>query len=83
MQPESWGVQATRYPSSLKSAGMTIFDVPNTQRVFFGTNSTLRFNTKYQANGHQVAPLSVLAVMSLPSLRRGGFHVGLQRWHSG
>ena len=79
--PESWGVQATRYPSSLKSSAMTTVGVPNTQRVFFGTNSTLRFNTKNQANGRQVGPLqSVLAVMSLLSLPSLRCQLGLQCW---
>ena len=56
LRPESCGGQATRYPSSLISVVMTTVGVPNTQRVFFGMNSTLRFNTKNQANGRQVGP---------------------------
>ena len=60
---------------------MTIVGVPNTQRVLFVPNSTLRFNTKNQANGRQVGPLqSVLAVMSLLSLPSLRCQLGLQRW---
>ena len=77
LRPETWGGQATRYPSSLISSAMTIVGVPNTQRVLFGTNSTLRFNTNNQANGHQVG--SPCQLSPLCHCRRR-CHVGLQRW---